>query len=107
MRYFHIIKAAGQINLRFLDIAATAREPSDRAVPRRHGCTANPERPFANEAVILSILCFRIVCFIGVQLTAARAKGSLLKSINRVQQRRAYTYSRWRQLVMKNCVAAL
>jgi hypothetical protein len=30
---------------------------SNRAVPRRHGCTETPEPPFANKAVIVSALC--------------------------------------------------
>jgi hypothetical protein len=34
---------------------------SNRAVPRRHGCTETPEPPFANKAVILSTLCVWIV----------------------------------------------
>jgi hypothetical protein len=34
---------------------------SNRAAPRRHGCTETPEPPFANKDVILSTLCVWIV----------------------------------------------
>jgi hypothetical protein len=39
----------------------TTGNESNRAAPRRHGCTETPEPPFANKAVISSTLCVWIV----------------------------------------------
>jgi hypothetical protein len=61
MRCSHIINASGQHNLRCSDIAATKGIESNRAAPRRHGCTETPEPPFSNKAVISSTLCVWIV----------------------------------------------